>query len=135
MSGMIIKRKKILSIVLAAMLAFVFLLSTTMSAEAAVSGYGHKVTLTDSGSFTVNVTGSQSSVGGITLKNWSTTSSNSFAYFTVERPNHQKFVNNVYVGHNSDCKLTFTNATPGIYTIYYNVYAPNGTELSCYIYY
>lgn len=134
MSTILIKRKKTLSVVLATLLALVFLMSTAIPAQAAISGYGHKVTLTGSGSFTVTVTGTDASKGGITLKNWSTTSSDSFAYFTVERPNGTKFANNVYVDHNSEEKLTFTNATTGTYTIYYTAYAPNGTELICYIY-
>lgn len=97
-----IRRRKKLSVLLATMLSLVLLVGTLIPAQAAVSGYGHRVTLTGSGSFTVNVTGSNSSTGGITLKNWSTTSSDSFAYFTVERPNGTKFANNVYVGHNTE---------------------------------
>lgn len=134
MSTILNKRKKTLSIVLATMLTLALIMGTSTPAQAAISGYGHRVTTTGSGSFTVNVTGSNSATGGITLKNWSTTSSDTFVYFTVERPNGTKFVNSVYVGHNTERQLTFTNATTGTYKIYYTVYAPNGTELICYIY-
>lgn len=134
MSTIFMKRDKILSVVLSIILTLVLITCTTKSAQAAISGYGHRVTLTGSGSFTVNVTGKKSATGGITLKNWSTTSSDTYAYFTVERPNGTEFANSVYVGHNTEKKLKFKNATTGTYTIYYIAYAPKGTELTCYIY-
>ena len=88
-----------------------------------------------SGSFSVYT--SNSGTIGITLKAESS-SNDSWAYMSVQKPNGSYFKNNVYVdpttgsGEGARYKMYF--ATRGQYTIHYVAYTSVGMRLMCWLY-
>lgn len=88
-----------------------------------------------SGSFSVNT--SHSGTVGITLKVQST-SNDSWAYISVQKPDGNYFKNNIYVdpttgnGDGAVYKMYF--ASSGTYTIHYAAYTSVGMRIMCWLY-
>lgn len=93
------------------------------------------VSSSNSGSFTVST--NNSGTIGITLKVESS-SNDSWAYLSVQKPNGSYFKNNVYVdpttgnGDGAVYKMYF--ASSGTYTIHYIAYTSVGMRLMCWLY-
>ena len=93
------------------------------------------VSSSNSGSFTVST--NNSGTIGITLKAESS-SNDSWAYLSVQKPNGSYFKNNVYVdpttgnGDGAVYKMYF--ASSGTYTIHYIAYTSVGMRLMCWLY-
>lgn len=88
-----------------------------------------------SGSFSVYT--SNNGTIGITLKVESS-SNNSWAYMSVQKPNGSYFKNNIYVdpttGNGEGARYKMYFASSGTYTIHYSAYTNVGMRLMCWLY-
>ena len=100
----------------------------------AVAGYAHRVALTGTGSFEVNVTGSMSATAGLTFKT-ECDSNNAMVVIDIQRPNGIYMLTDSAFGANEERQYGFALATTGKYIIYYNVLAPtDAIHMQCWIY-
>lgn len=108
--------------------------SLTVTPIGSFGGYGHRVTGTASGSFTVNAPSGASGSAGITLKS-DCSSSGAFSYISIQKPDGSYFKNNIYLDGNAEKKLQIYFPKNGTYTIHYNTYTPGSSvHLQCWIY-
>lgn len=105
-----------------------------VSTYGSFGGYGHRVTGSGSGSFTVSAPSGASGSAGITLRS-DCSSNGAFSYISIQKPDGSYFKNNIYLDGNQEKKLQIYFPQNGTYTIYYTTYTPDSSvHLQCWIY-
>lgn len=140
--------KKIISTLLAITFMFCFFSVPSFAAEPSTSsqrnnaiiasssygGYGHRVTGTGSGTFTVNCPSGAKAGAGITLRS-DCSSSDAYTYISVQKPDGTYFLNNVSLSGTQEKKFQIYFPQNGTYTIHYITYTPGpSVHLQCWIY-
>lgn len=100
--------------------------TTVISPRGSFGGYGHRVTGTGSGSFTVSAPSGANGAAGITLRS-DCDSDGAFSYISIQKPDGSYFKNDVYLNGNEEKKFQIFFPQNGTYTIYYTTYTPSSS--------